>query len=136
MNLSRYAYLFTDFLFAGTALIIIWHRHRKFLKKHWEFVFDFMLFSVPFAYLDVFATRWGAWEYNPSRNLQFYFFGAPLEVYIFMVLVAAAVASYTISQAKVYGLSHPRFMALQMKNKKRRSSKTRKVSRSFATTRR
>jgi lycopene cyclase domain-containing protein len=103
MSLDKYYYLITDIVFAGSAILIIYHRHKKSFRKHWVFIMDFTLFALPFAYLDRYALKWGAWQYNPAHNLGFLFFGEEIEGYIFMGLVAAAVASYTVANAKVYG---------------------------------
>lgn len=125
MNISKLSYLLTDVFFAGLAIIIIWHRHRPLLKKHWEFVMDFTLFAIPFAYLDSFAIKWGAYKFNPDKNLNVHLYGALLEDYVFLALVAAAIASYTISTAKVYGLGGKK------KSKKRRNKKQPLRPRSF-----
>lgn len=122
MSIDRYYYLITDIVFAGSAIFIIWHRHRRAFKKHWEFILDFTLFSIPFAYLDRYALKWGAWQYNPTHNLGFTVFGEELEGYVFMALVAMAVASYTVANAKVYGYKSKRHVA----SNKRRTSAPRK----------
>lgn len=103
MNAGKFAYLLTDIIFGGIAIFLIWHRHWRFLKKHWQFILDIAIFSLPFAYFDLFAVRWGAWQFDPERNLGSLIFGEYVEGFLFVALIFVAIASYTIAHAKVYG---------------------------------
>jgi lycopene cyclase domain-containing protein len=103
MNIGRLAYVLTDILFGGAAVLAIWYKYWRFLKKHWRFIVGIALLSLPFSHFDLFALKWGAWWYNPQRNLGVFIFGEHLESYTFMAIITVAIASYTITHAKVYG---------------------------------
>lgn len=117
MKSSQFLYLATIIFFVGIGNYRLWRHNGKTLKKHWRFIISFALLSMPFAYWDAVAQRWGAYFYNPDHTLYLQVHGGELETYLFLGGISAAVVSATIIYAKREDASRP------LSNKKRRSAK-------------
>ena len=94
--MSEFSYLITILVFGGVANAVLWWRNHTLLFKHRRFLLLFVIGTAPFAAFEGIALRWSAWMYAPDRTLHRNMLGAELESYLFMALVAAAVASATI----------------------------------------
>lgn len=99
---SHWLYFFTTLFFAGLGNARVWYKHGRFLKRHWRYILIFVIVTLPITAFEYFARRWGAWNYYPNHVLNAHLFGAEIETYLFMALVAAALAgaAFTYAQAE------------------------------------
>lgn len=98
MKLQQLTYLFSIVIFAGTTILVKWHRDKRILKKYELVILAVMAISLPFAVTDYFALKWGAWSYNSAHTLNVNY-GTKLETYIFSAAVACIMALVTIASA-------------------------------------
>lgn len=94
--MSKYFYLLNILFFAGLVNGIIWLRYHDTLCRYSRLVLFYVILTLPLAILDGLALRWGTWAYNPDRTIGLKILGSPLETYVFMILVGAAISSGTI----------------------------------------
>ena len=127
MKSSQLIYLGTIFFFAGLGNYALWRRNGRVLKKHWRFVLGFALLSMPVAYWDAVAQRWGAYQYNPNHTLYVQIHGGETETYFFLGGIVAAIAGATIVYAKREDIYHSRHGYKKKYNRKQRSLRLRKV---------
>ncbi|HET9850760.1 MAG TPA: lycopene cyclase domain-containing protein [Candidatus Saccharimonadales bacterium] len=98
---SHWLYLYTTIFFAGIGNFRIWYRHGGFLKRHWKYIAVFVIITLPITVFEYFARRWGAWNYHPQHVLNIHVFGAEIETYLFMAMVAAALAGASFTYAQM-----------------------------------
>ncbi len=99
MKFSNYYYLIVTLFFGGLTNIRLWYSHGPFLKRHWGKIAAFVLATLPIAAIESVDLRWKAWAYDPSHTLHTKVFGAELETYIFMAVVAAGIGGATLAYA-------------------------------------
>lgn len=75
--------------FAGTAAIIIWSLHFRFLIKYKRLFVKLALFLFPFTIVaeNVAAKLLHCWGYREDKILGLWFLGIPIETWIYAYLV-------------------------------------------------
>lgn len=96
---GHWLYVFTTLFFGGLGNFRVWYKHGGFLKRHWHYMAVFIVITLPITAFEYFARRWGAWNYWPEHVLNIHIFGAEIETYLFMALVACALAGATFAYA-------------------------------------
>lgn len=95
--MSHLYFLFSIVIFAGSANLYLWLKHRQLLKKYVKKSLGFSLLLTPImCVLDWPATRWGAWSFSSEHVLNYKIFGAELEVYILTFFIASALFNATV----------------------------------------
>lgn len=128
--LHHLTYLFTILFFVGTALLILWSRDERILRKYELVILAITAISIPFAALDWFALKWHAWYYYPANTLNIHIL-TEVETYLFGAGVTCVTACATV----VFAARIDR-EASAPKKSKRRSLRLRKFSLPAASARR
>jgi len=131
MNLHHFNYIFSIIIFAGTAILIEWHRNKRVLKKYELIILFLAAVSVPFTATDYFALKWHAWFYYPGQNLDIKFI-TQAETYLFAIAVTVFSATVTL----IYAARQDRKLNHRSSSNKRRKSGPRRGVRAAAAAKR
>lgn len=101
MKLAQLTYLLSIVIFAGSAMLAVWVKYKKILRKYEMLLLVVVSLFIPFAAVEYFALKWGAWSYNPDKTSNVYF-GSALETYIFAICVALVLGAVTVVHATVH----------------------------------
>ncbi len=120
--MNHLSYLATIFVFCGTALLIIYKRQGRILRKHEQLLLLMMALGVPLAAVDYFAIHWGAWNYSAGSTLNIRF-ATEIETYLFSAGIFATVAAATLVWATQTDAANTR----NKRKSKRQSPKSRRI---------
>lgn len=120
--IKHLTYLFSIFIFAGTAVLLLWRRESIILKRYERIILYVVSLATIWTYADYFSTHWGAWAYIPGQTLNLHFL-TEIETYLF----DAAVAFVIGGAALIFALHQDRTVELKKNSHKRRSTKPRRV---------
>lgn len=98
MDFGHFAYLATDIIVAGGAIVIEYALGFKRLWSYRRVIGLMVLFGLLMTIIaEPFALKWRAWTYNPERTLNIFVGGAALETYLFSILIGVAISSATLA---------------------------------------
>jgi hypothetical protein len=107
MNFGIYFYLITVLIFPGLALLVYFcaflldRKKVKLNKTEWKSILmTIFLFTLYTSIGEKAALYLNLWKYYPEHTFNKIFFGAEVETYFFIILVALVVSIATLSYAK------------------------------------
>jgi len=84
--------------------LVLWMFNFDYLKNYKKTLFACILsalaFSIPWDY---WAIRINIWKFPTETNVGFWFFGIPLEEYLFMMLVTFYISTITLVLKRKFG---------------------------------
>lgn len=90
---GNYSYLILMLIFAGSPVLLEFIFGYHFFKPYYKAIKKAVLIVVVITpFIEFFALKWKAWEYNPEKNLGIFIINSPVETVIFAVLISLAVA--------------------------------------------
>ena len=87
---EKYTYLLVDFFCIIFPFLFSFHPKFKFYPQWRYFALPAILTATFFIVWDIFFTAWGVWSFNPGFVVGIYFFGLPLEEYLFFLFIPYA----------------------------------------------
>lgn len=84
------------FIFAPAIVLAAWKREK--MKRHWKTPLLCGIGALAFAYFwDLFAIRDGLWGFPPQEILGIWFLGLPVEEWVFIFSVSAALSMIVLA---------------------------------------
>ena len=87
---EKYTYLLVDFFCIIFPFLFSFHPKFKFYPQWRYFALPALVTALFFVIWDIFFTAWGVWSFNPGFVVGIYFFGLPLEEYLFFIFIPYA----------------------------------------------
>ncbi len=87
---EKYTYLLVDFFCIIFPFLFSFHPKFKFYPQWKYFGLPALVTALFFVIWDVFFTALGVWSFSPGFVVGIYFFGLPLEEYLFFIFIPYA----------------------------------------------
>lgn len=98
---GHYTYILWLALFVWLPILIIYLFNREYINKYRNIfpygIVSTLLFSIPW---DWWAIKTNVWYFPPQNIVGVWFFGIPLEEYLFMIFVTFEIAFITLALRK------------------------------------